>query len=119
MMSSMTMPLDEKRVNKFFYTKLSCRFELDKFWNILSTNEDSDGVEFISTIEVTKSCFFSDSRRQFFPRLKITPFMEHNFTLRKTSLNGLQNIQIFLIQGLTTSCFLFTYITLMIHLFFY
>jgi len=36
------------------------RFELDKFWNILSTNEDSDGVEFISTIEVTKSCFFSD-----------------------------------------------------------
>jgi len=33
------------------------RFELDKFWNILSTNEDSDGVEFISTIEVTKSCF--------------------------------------------------------------
>ena len=45
--------------------------------------------------------------------------MEHNFTLRKTSLNGLQNIQIFLIQGLTTSCFLFTYITLMIHLFFF
>ena len=30
---------------------------MDKFWNILSTNEDSDGVEFISTIEVTKSCF--------------------------------------------------------------
>jgi len=34
------------------------RFELDKFWNILSTNEDSDGVEFISTIEAQDYPFY-------------------------------------------------------------
>jgi len=34
------------------------KFELDKFWNILSTNEDSDGVEFISTIEAQDYPFY-------------------------------------------------------------